>query len=168
MKPSKLTWKRGIFGGAFQLFRGHEKVGILKPSWIDMSANGQLNNIPYHFKTSELRNQALVIQKDTQAVVAKIRFSNWMNKATIEMGGKKYQWKFSNLWETRWKIINHEGAMHFQGHTCKGSVDFSLNSEVLALAGLFIGNYFWNMAAIYAVVLIPIFTMGAMQMTGAF
>ena len=158
----KLTWKRGIFKCAFQLFSGQEQVGKLTPSWKTMSASGQINDNNYHFKTSEWKGQSLILNKDNQEVIGRIKFSKWMHKATIELGGEVYRWKFSNLWESKWKIISKDETLQFSGHTCKGSMDYVATQEVLALAGLFIGNYFWNMAAIYAAVIIPLFAAGGL------
>ena len=152
-----LTWKRGIFQRAFQLFNNGEQVGSLKPSLMTQSASGQINEVEYRFCTREARNRCDVIRKDNQEVVAQIKFGTWLPKATIEYKGEHYQWSLSNMWETRWKISSANGVTHrFAGWSCKGSIDHSLPTDLLAMTGLFISNYYWQMSAIYVAAFFPI------------
>lgn len=151
-----LSWKKGMFKCAYQLMSGTEKVGELKPNRFTTSATGKIEDESYYFKVCEgLRNRVEIIDLNTKETIGKVRFSHWWPKATIELNGETYQWKFSNLFETRWKITDSEqNRVDYKGWTCSGNMQGQLSNHLMSLTGLFISTYYWQMSAIYAAIFI--------------
>lgn len=156
-----ISWKKGFFKCVFNIFSGEEKIGELKPSKLTLSATGKIDEARYRFRVREgMTNRVEIIDLDTQEQVGKIRFGHWLPKATIEFRGETYTWKFSNLWETRWKIIDaHQNSVDYKGWACAGNVSSALPANLLTLTGLFISNYYWQMATIYVAIFLPGLTM---------
>lgn len=152
-----ISWKKGFFKCAFSIFSDNEKVGELKPSRFTLSATGQIDQERYKFRVREgMTNRVEIIDLNTQEQVGRVRFGHWLPKATIEFKGETYRWKFSNLWETRWKITDaNANAVSYKGWSCAGSIDSAVPANLLTLTGLFISNYYWQMAAIYMAIFIP-------------
>ena len=157
-----ISWKKGLFKCAYSILSGQEKIGELKPSKFTLSAMGQIEDQRYKFRVREgLSNRVEIMDLDTKELVGRIRFGHWLPKATIEYKGQIYQWKFSNLWETRWKITDaNKNTMSYKGWSCAGKVQTAVPANLMTLTGLFISNYYWQMSAIYAAALLPIIALG--------
>ena len=159
MKNSKqLRWKKKLLSCRFQLFADNQQVGHLKDSELSRSATGELNNKRYRFTThSHLHPKTEIFDLEKNQKVGQIRYNCWYPKARIEYGGKTSQWKFSNIWETKWRIFHQsETAAQFSGWEKKGSIKVNVLDEALILAGLYISNYYWRLAAIIIASLAPI------------
>lgn len=145
-----LNWKKPIFGCSFKLFSGETEVGKLKDSEFSRTATGSLNNQHLKFITRGHLHPCVEIRdQNTNETVGKINFNVWYPKAKIVFKIDSATWKFSNLWETRWKLSNNQGLdMRFRGHAHKGSVKLSETNDAMVLAGLYISNYYWRLAAV--------------------
>ncbi len=156
-----ISWKKGFFKCAFNIFSEGQKIGELKPSKLTLSATGKIDQERYRFRVREgMTNRVEIIDMDTQEQVGKIRFGHWLPKATIQFREETYTWKFSNLWETRWKITDtDQNAVNYKGWACAGSISSDAPASLLTLTGLFISNYYWQMAAIYVAIFLPALTL---------
>ncbi len=163
MNNSKqLKWKKRLLSCTFQLFVNDHEVGHLKDSELSRSAIGELNNKRYRFSThGHLNPKTEIYDLQENRKVGQIQYNSWYPKARIEYKGQISQWKFSNLWETRWRIFDESGtAVQFAGWENKGSIKIHLLDEALVLAGLHISNRYWRMAGILVGALFPLIFIG--------
>lgn len=155
-----LNWKRGLFKCAYLLFSGDKQVGSFKENpWTIRSATGQLNSRVLQFKVKGAFNQTAEIVDQTDAkVIGRVRFNCWWPKANIQIGEKRYEWAFKNVWSTKWQIkgLDSEDEILYKGPAWKGLIDTSSsNSDALLLTGLFIANFYWQLLAIYIACFTP-------------
>lgn len=154
---STLHWKKGLFGCTFRLFAEGYEIGQLKDSEFSRKAYGRLNQREVTFQRCENLHTKIKIQNTQNGQdLGLITFNPWYPKATIHLGRQKAYWTFSNLWETRWKITDEDGVMvAYKGWSGKGEMTILEQDDLLVLAGLYISNYYWRLAAIYIAVLLP-------------
>lgn len=153
-----LHWKKGLFNCTFELLAGGYPVGQLKDSEFSRKAYGQLNNKEITFQRCEgLHTKINISETDTGRKLGIITFNPWYPKATIHLGSQEVYWTFSNIWETRWKITDEEGVIvAYKGWQGKGEMTILEQDDLLVLAGLYISNYYWRMAAILIAVIFPV------------
>lgn len=154
---STLQWKKGLFKCTFQLFAGGFPVGQLKDSEFSRTAYGQLNHTEIAFQRCEgLHSKVNMLDTLSHQTIGKITFNPWYPKATIHLGKQKAYWSFSNLRETRWKITDSEGVIvAYKGWSGKGEMTILEQDELLILAGLYISNYYWRLAAVLIAIILP-------------
>lgn len=152
-----LSWKKGLFKCTFQLFAGGYPVGQLKDSEFSRTAHGRLNNKEVAFRRCEgWRTKVEILDKKDTSRIGQISFNPWYPKATIHLGNQEVYWSFSNLWETRWKITDSEGLIvTYKGWSGKGEMTIMEQDDLLVLAGLYISNYYWRLAAILFAIILP-------------
>lgn len=156
-----LQWKKGLFKCAYQLFEKDRVVGKLKESpWSIGSAHGSLNEHKLHFKVKGAFTQVAVItDKLTGQRIGQVKFNCWWPKARIIINGSEYEWKFKNVLSSRWKIssIGTNEIMDYRGASWKGSMQSeTIDNDALTLTGLFVANFYWQMAAVYIACFTPI------------
>ena len=159
MKNSKqLKWRRRLLGCTFQLFSGEKQIGHLKDSELSRSATGEINGQHFKFVTvGHFHPKTHIVDPVSNTKIGQIKYNSWYPKAQIMHNGATTTWKFSNIWETRWKLFNQEDQrMSFKGHTTKGSIQTSELDNLLILAGLYVSNYYWRLSAIIIASLSPI------------
>jgi len=150
-----LNWTKGLFKCSYKILSGDVQIGELKESEFSQSAFGELHGKKFRFKTKGFLTQKTdIIDLENNELIGKITYNCWYPKAKIEYGSNLLYWKFSNLWETKWRIFNDEGVrFDFHGWSMKGEVEMDIEDDLMVLTGLFIGNYYWKMVVIYAAVL---------------
>ena len=155
---SVLTWKKGWFSCAYQILAGDIHIGTLKEKHFSQSAIGTIGGKRYKFRMKGLlRQQTEIIDLEENEVVGSISYSCWRPKATVTFGDQQMQWKYRNLWETKWELSDFAGgSLYFKGCGTKGSVEMQKRDDFMVLAGLYISNYYKRMAAIYIAALFPI------------
>ena len=154
-----LNWKRGIFSNTYRIFSDNSQVGKLKEKAWTQSADGELNGKKYSFKTKGLfKQETQIIDSESGSLIGKITYNSWKTKARIEYSGKVVNWKYNNAWNTKWSLFNSEGIhIHYHGSSIKGNMESDNQNDMLALAGLYITNYYWEMSIpIIIAVFIPI------------
>jgi hypothetical protein len=68
-----------------------------------------------------------------------------MTKATIILNEQTLEWKYENLWSTKWSISNSEGIeINFSGYSTNGQIESNTDDALLLLSGLFVTNYYWQ------------------------
>lgn len=158
-----LNWKKGAFSCNYQLLSQGKKVGNLKDFSLKQKAIGELDGKKYEFRTTGmLTSKTDIIDLESGKQVGKISFNCWSPEAKIQVGDQISHWGFTNIWQSKWGVFSEgKHPLNFQGNSFKGSVEVEEHAEVKVLAGLFISNYFWSMAAVYTSFLafIPIFWM---------
>lgn len=157
----KLKWGKKIFSNLYGIYSNGQQIGKLKDKSFSQTATGELNGKEYIFKTKGFFKQHTeVIDSSDNKVVGEITYSNWMTKATISVDKKTINWKYDNLWNTKWSIYNSEGInIKYSGSSTSGQIDSNTDDALLLLTGLFVTNYYWQMTvAVMVAVFIPIWT----------
>ena len=156
---SKLTWKKNLFSNLYCIYSNGQLIGNLKDKAFSQSANGELNGKEYTFKTKGLLKQHTeIIDCSENKVVGEITYNILMTKATISVDNKTINWKYDNLWNTRWSIFNSEWIdIKYSGSLTSGQIDSNIDDALLLLSGLFVTNYYWQMTiVIFIAAFIPI------------
>ena len=83
-----------------------------------------------------------------------------MTKATISIFDKTFIWKYENIWNTKWSVIDSEGnSINYTGDSTSGKIESTLEDDLLLLTGLFVTNYFWQITiVIIFIIFIPMWT----------
>jgi hypothetical protein len=151
-----ITWTKKLFRCSYELLSEGMSIGRLKDNEFSQSVTAELNDKRFAFKTNGWGHKAKIIDLDSNEQIGTISFGHWLPKATINYYDKVAEWKFSNLWETRWKIFDNNGSkLKYKGWQGSGSVEVQENDELLILAGLFVSNHYWKMAFLYVMIFFP-------------
>lgn len=156
---SALSWKKGWFSCAYQILAGDIHVGTLKEKSFSQSAIGTIDGKRYKFRMKGLlRQHTEIIDLDEDEVVGSISYSCWRPKATVNFQDQTMQWKYKNLWETKWELSDFAGGnVSFKGCSTKGSIEMRERHDFMVLAGLYVASYYQKMAVIYMAAIFPIF-----------
>lgn len=86
--------------------------------------------------------------------------ADWMTKATISIFDKTFIWKYENIWNTKWSVIDSEGiSINYSGDSTSGKIESTLEDDLLLLTGLFVTNYYWQITiVIIFIIFIPMWT----------
>lgn len=166
-KTTKMTqsihWRKPLFSCATQLFLNNQLIGKLKPGWSTSSASANIGNKHFRFRLRGFWQQsAEVVDAESHKVLAKIQFNCWYPKAVIRMNGKRFVWKFTSIWETRWALISESGEhIHHAGNVHRGQFQEPITDELQAITGLFIANYYRQLTTIIIAALLPLFLTAA-------
>ncbi len=158
MEP-KLSWKKGIFDSTYKIYSDGVVIGRLKDKAFSQSADGEFNGKIYTFKTRgffKQKTQITDVQSDK--VIGEITYNTLMTKANLAILDKNINWKYDNLWNTKWSIYNAEGIqINYNGSSTSGKIESNTNEGLLLLTGLFVTNYYWQMTLMTLVaIFIPI------------
>lgn len=161
MKTS-LTWTKGVFSNLYKIHANGDHIGDLKERSFSQSAKGSIRGKEYLFRMHGFFNQSTeIVDSTNNKIVGKIQYNSWRSKATITLNGKTINWKYDNVWNTQWSLSDSDGTiMKFNSSTTKGHINARLDDELLALTGLFVKNYYMQMAffVIFIAVIIPVLT----------
>lgn len=158
---AKLKWKKKLFSNLYRIYFNDQQIGILKDNVFTQISNGELNGEKFTFRTKGLFKQNTEItDSSNNKVIGRITYNNWMNKATISLNDKMHEWKYDNIWTTKWSIFDTEGTnIAYAGTQSKGQIDSNTDNSLLVLSGLFVTHYYWHITTIVIIaVLVPIFT----------
>jgi len=156
---SILHWKRGALSNTYKIFEGENLIGKLKDSTFSQTSEGQIQQKGYQFITKGLfKQETQIIDAEKNQVIGTISYNSWMSRANIQLNNRLIQWKYDNMWQSRWSLFNDEGIlMSFAGGMSKGSIECDHTDDLLLLTGLFVTNYYRQIGiAVLVVVLIPI------------
>jgi len=155
-----LKWGKGFFSNTYNIFSNDQFIGELKDRTFSQTADGELNGFKYIFKTKGFFNQTTEIFDAIDGkLLGAITYNGWMTKATMLISNKTINWKYDNLWCTKWSVFDSEGVMiKYSGSSSKGQIDSNSDDALLLLSGLFVTNYYWQMTIVILVaVFVPIF-----------
>lgn len=153
-----LIWKRGMFKNIYEIYSNNSLIGRLKGNTWSSSAEGEINNKKYHFKTKGfLKQNTQILDPENGFVIGTIVYNTWMTKASIEFTNGIANWKYDNIWNTKFSVIDKEGnQIRYHGSSLNGSIEFDNQNDLLTLTGLYLTNYYWQMSVILIVCLLPI------------
>jgi hypothetical protein len=158
---TKLKWKGGIFSNTFEIFSDGVAVGNLKENTWKQSADGELFGERYLFKTKGFfKQETQIIDANNGSFLGTIKFNSWRTRATIEYLERVVNWKYDNLWNTKWSISDFNGVqVLYEGSSSKGKIELNKQNELLLLAGLYITNYYWQISiAVIVAILVPVYS----------
>ena len=156
---TNLRWEKEIFSSTYSIYSGNRLIGKLKDKTFSQSADGELNGKEYIFMTKGLFKQHTeILDKAENKVIGEITYNTWMTKASLSFNNKKADWKYDNLWSSKWSIFDSEGIeIKYSGLSRKGQIESNSNDPLLLLSGLFVTNYYRHMTVIVLVaVFVPI------------
>lgn len=158
---NNLSWSKGIFKCVYHLFKNGKPVGTLKENQWSMSAIGKIGEKSVLFRMKNgWHNHTSIVDRDNHAVIGQIKYNYWYPGAKITLGNDVYRWRFKNIWSTKWRITDSKNQeIQYSGHTCKGEAIAAIDNDLVVLSGLFVGNYYWQMLAIYLVIILLPFWM---------
>jgi len=139
-----LNWKKGLFKNSYEIYSDSTHVGYLKEKSWAQTSTGELNGEKFHFRIKGFFNkEALVFSSESNTPVGKISYNCWMTRTKIEYGGKVYNWKYNNIWNTSWKLYNVEGLeLKYNCSATNGRIESDLENNFLILSGLYVHNYY--------------------------
>ena len=153
-----LNWKKGIFKSSYKIYSGENFVGNLKENSWTNSAEGELNEKKYSFKTKGILKQETQIIDSDNNIIGEITYNTWMTKAQIKIQNKVINWKYDNLWSSKWSLSSSEGIeINYSGSSTKGEIESNTGDELILLSGLFVTNYYWQLTFIVIFVLFMMF-----------
>ena len=155
---NKFSWKKGLFSSLYKIYSNGQQIGILKDKMFSQTSNGEINGEKYTFKTKGIFKQHTeIIDNQEEKVIGQISYNNWMTKATISIFDKTFIWKYENIWNTKWSVIDSEGnSINYTGDSTSGKIESTLEDDLLLLTGLFVTNYFWQITiVIIFIIFIP-------------
>ncbi len=154
----QIKWSKKLFRCTIELISNGIKVGQLKDNEFTNSAVGYLNEKQYAFKMNWWGHHTKIIDLSKGERVGHIKFGWWLPNATIDYDGLTAQWKFSNILEKKWQVSGKEGTkLKSTGWQGSGAVEILYPNELLVLSGIYISNYYWKMAGVYAAIMLPLF-----------
>jgi len=156
-----LKWKKQFFSNTYSIYSEGQIVGMLKDKTFSQSAIGKLNGKEYTFRTKGFFKQNTeIIDNKENKVIGTITYNNWMTKATISLIDKSINWKYDNLWNTKWSIFdNKDIEIKYAGSSTNGRIESNSDDALLLLIGLFVTNYYWQVSmAVMVAIFLPIWT----------
>ncbi len=154
-----LNWKKGLLKNTYEIFDEQELIGKLKERNWTQAADGEAKGKKYSFKTKGILNPVTEITEDeSKTVIGRISYNSWKTRANIELNNTTMQWKYDNIWNTKWSLFTSENILvSFHGSYSKGKIEFDEADYLHVLTGLFITNYYRETyIAIMVAVFIPI------------
>jgi len=158
---TNLEWRKGLLSSTYRIYDEGRQVGVLREHTFAQTANGELNGMKYTFRTKGFLNQKTDIIDDRSGeTIGEIEYNTWMTKATLTFGNRIVFWKYNNMWNTKWSIYDSDNIkIDYAGSTTGGLIDSSIDDDLLLLSGLFVTNYYRQIAlVIFVVIFIPILT----------
>ena len=153
-----LNWEKGILVSRYKIYSEGNFVGSLKENSWSNSAEGELNGKKYSFKTKGILKQETQIIDSDNNIIGEITYNTWMTKAQIKIQNKAINWKYDNLWSSKWSLSSSEGIeINYSGSSTKGEIESNTGDELILLSGLFVTNYYWQLTFIVIVVLFMMF-----------
>jgi hypothetical protein len=155
------SWKKGFLKSTYEIYSNNALVGKLIENTWNSSAEGEINSKKYKFKTQGFFNQKTqIIDIESNFVIGTIVYNSFMTKATIEYLGQIAYWRYNNIWNTKFSITDNEGnQISFYGSSSNGNLEFDQPNDLLVLTGLYVTNYYWQMAVVVLIIIfIPIGT----------
>lgn len=143
------TWKKGLFDCSYKLYSNHQEIGFLRDRAFSKCCKGEINGKQYSFRTSGFLRQNTQIFDENNLLIGDVQYSNWLTKASINLGNRKIHWQFDNVWNSKWSMNDSTGLqIHSSFSTCKGNIDSNSLNDQLLLIGLFVSIYYKQMTII--------------------
>ena len=159
---ANLTWTKGIFSSLCQVYSNDILNGKLVDKPFSRTTKGIINGKEYHFRNSGFLKQTTeIVDSSNNKVVGGIEYNSWRSKATVSLNGRKYRWKYDNVWNTQWSLSDANGvSVKYNSSTTKGYIDTNTDDNLLIISGLFVKNYYLQAAFIVILVAVIIPAIG--------
>ena len=157
---TEFKWKKKVFSNCYRIFKNTEQIGEIREKVFSRKVTATIHNKSYYFQTNGFfKQQTEIIDETENRVIGEIEYGTWNNKATINLDGEVFYWKYNNSWITKWSLCNEKGAqLNFKGSYSDGEIQTNSENELLLLTGLYITNYFWQTTMLICLAaMIPIF-----------
>ena len=156
---TKLSWSKGIFSVHYKIFDTGKQLGSLTDKPFSRTTKARFNGKEYLFRNTGFFNQYTEITDcSDNRVIGGIHYSSWRSKAVVSVNGRKYSWKYANVWGTQWSLWDSgKACVKFKSSTTKGQIHADTDDGLLVLSGLFISSYYLQAAfiVILLAVIIP-------------
>jgi hypothetical protein len=156
-----LTWKKGFLKKTYEIYSNNSLIGKLVENTWSSSAEGEINNKKYQFKTQGFfKQKTQIIDTESNSIIGTIVYNSFMTKATIEYLGQIAYWRYNNIWNTKFSITDNVGnQISFHGSSSNGRLEFDQPNDLLVLTGLYVTNYYRQITVVtLIIVFIPIWT----------
>jgi hypothetical protein len=153
-----LNWNKKIFSSRYVIYEKGSQVGTLKSNSFSQKVYGELYRKSYTFRVKGfLKQEAEIIEDDSQRVVGLITFSSFRAKANLQFEGNNVLWKYDNLWSTKWSLTDETGLIiKYDSSFTGGQIESNLKGSLLLLAGLFITNYYYAQVTVIMLCVVAI------------
>mgnify|MGYP005851527131 CR=1 FL=1 len=158
-------WKERFFSSRTDIFKAKEKVGFLKQYCFSRKIPASIFDERYVFRSKGFFQKNIEIWKvSNKQKVGEIRFHSWSPKSDIMLsdGKKRYHWKFSNIWDTRWEVTHqNQRILYSKTRFSKGKMRARGTNEqhgldpILLLSAMYVYSYFRQQLYVIAI-FIPI------------
>lgn len=153
---NNLTWSKGFFSSLNQIYSNGKQLGSLNDKPFSRTIKGTFNGKEYLFRNSGFFNQYTeIVDCSDNKAIGRIEYHSWRRKATVSVNGKRYNWKYDNLWNSQWSLSNSDGiSIRFNSSPTKGQIDANTDDGLLVLSGLFIKNHY--LQTVFIVILVAV------------
>lgn len=135
------NWKRRILKETTEIFEEGKPLGVIRKNPWRERASASMYGHKYKFiSRGQLKPKTVVYDEENEQELARIEYSTWCDKATIRYKGNEYEWKFNNLWLTKWSLSRDGEVVAGSVSETKGNLQASTADDVLILSGIFLTN----------------------------
>jgi len=147
---TKLKWKKGFFSDTYNIFDNNKQIGFIKNKFFSQKSIAEINGETYEFQARGFFNQETdIIDTSINRVIGKIKYSTWGNKAFIEVNNEISTWENKNIWNTKWAVSDSKGLnILYNGSFSDGQIEANEDSPIKLLSGLYVHNYYLQIAAV--------------------
>lgn len=154
-----LSWKNGLFSNTTKIYSNDQLVGQLNHKTFSQTTECELNGEKYKFVSKGFfKVTTEIFGSSASQPQGEIKYGNWSSKATIALNGKSLDWKYDNMWNTKWHISDADGLeIEYAGSSNKGSITTNADSPMLILSGLYIYYHYYQISIAVFASLIAVF-----------
>ncbi|MDR2010155.1 MAG: hypothetical protein LBQ22_06710 [Bacteroidales bacterium] len=149
-------WTKRLFSNTYNIYSNGKTIGYLKNKAFSQLVNGRFNDKEYTFRTKGFFKQYTeIIDNTDSSLTGKITYNSWMTRAMLSVNSKILNWKYDNLWNTKWYLSDQDRILiNYYDSTTSGQINSDTDDSLLILSGLFIANYYKQMTAVSIMTLI--------------
>jgi hypothetical protein len=138
-----LHWTKDAFSLNYSIFENGQMVGTISDKSSNRSAKASLFGENYVFEGEGIiRPRVNIIDLTRKAEIGRINYALLRSRASIDLMGNRYEWKFVNFLYTKWSLSDLKGNVLISGEKRKEGV-FRTQPEIhpsLFLSSLIIRN----------------------------
>ena len=154
-----LKWKSKSLSNSYEIFEEDKQVGSLKKDLFSSIVIGTLNKTNVVYKSKGIIKQHIEItNKGSDEVIGVVTFDDFMSNTKIIINGISYNWKYTDIWNSKWKVFSDNGVdIKFKKNNNKGIIESRTDDSLLILTGLYTHIYYiQTLAILLFIVLIPV------------
>lgn len=148
MESYTLSWVKDVFSNSYSFFVMGKVVGEFKDGSLSGSKKAVLFGTKYVFETEGVfKKQVNIINLSTKSIIGKITYSSFRHRATIELNGLSYHWKWDGYFYRNWSIFRNQKERLFKVAKRKeGNILVKdKQAPLLLLCGLMIRTRYYRM-----------------------